>query len=154
MARYYKTNVDVLIKEIDGNYYIKNSLLYKDWAIPLDFFKELKTIRIKKNEFNRMLNDNWRNITDEWEYDGIWFKKLPNYTSMADTNNQPRHIVPDYHLPYEFIKVYHHGGVYYFYDVKYNGKGMLWDMRTMKEICWANIKNCAPILNKFTKEII
>lgn len=122
-------------------------------------FENLKKIEIKKQEFSRLMNLFFNNLKHEWEFEGVRYKKLPNFESnehFTCTNYEfaklPRH---KDHYGYSLFLVYHWGRVYYF-TWSYNGypQGQLIDIKTDKVVRWAKPKHCAPILNIETNKIV
>ncbi|MEO6304841.1 MAG: hypothetical protein ABIP51_16895 [Bacteroidia bacterium] len=154
--KFYKTNCEYLIQyNPDTKLHKIRNLVdkKKSNALTEEEFKTFEPVEIKRQEFSRLMNIFYKNIKDEWTYLGTNFRKLDNLED-DDWMKQPKH----YPLGWKFgtlVLVYHWGRAYYF-TWSYNGypQGQLVDIKTMHIVRWARPKNCAPIFNEKTKEII
>ncbi len=130
------------------------------YIITDDEFNQLEKKSIKTQEFSRLMNLFFKNVTNvTWVYSDVRYKKLPNFESNEydlitnyDYKDLPRH---DCGVYGNCILVYHWGRVYYF-TISYNGykQGQLLDVRTKSFVRWAQAKHCSPIKNLDTKKIM
>ena len=66
---------------IDGSdvYVHKNTIKKSDKRMSKVDFDELETTKIKKDEFNRLMNVYFRDIKETWTHDGEDFMSLDNF---------------------------------------------------------------------------
>lgn len=151
--KYYKTDCGKLIKfnEQTSKYRVTSSP--REFILQEDFIL-LNTKEIKLNEFSRLMNEHYSIVKDNWIYNGIKYQNLDTFGSSKYFIgvDVPFHTIPHNN---HVVLVYHWGKVYY-HTVSYNGdrNGQLFDIQTGQYVRWANIKNCSPILNMDTQQII
>ena len=169
--KFYETNKYLIKHNPDtGVYRIANFIgIDKDKRIlTKEQFNQLESKSLSKSNFNQKLNKYFRETEHEWIYDGIKFRKLDNFSNEVYGNRHIGWTTMPKHNPYDklpphkrgysnhpMILVYNQGRIYYF-NWSYGGyeQGQLYDPRTLEFAKWARPKNCAPIFNCETKEII
>lgn len=159
--KFYKDEQNRLIQynpETDI-YKIRNTISKEDKRINKEDFKNLKAKEIKRSEFSRFMNIFFKNVKHSWDYKNVSFRKLDNFEGN-EYSKMPKHFYSKensvgYNYYGDLIMVYHWGKVYYF-TWSYNGypQGQLIEPTTMQIVRWAKPKNCAPIFNEHTKEIL
>jgi hypothetical protein len=122
----------------------------------VDFLEaKLDLTEIKREEFSRLMNIYFKDIHEEWEYNGEHFRSLDNFTgegssliSNYDFKSLPKHDCGVYGT---CLLVYHCGRLYYF-TLSYNGykSGQLLDMKRQTAVRWAQAKHCAPIVKQLS----
>lgn len=152
--KYFKTEKCLITHKVGSEWYkIENCNEPLDLLNEEDFIS-LVAVQINKQEFARLMNIHFKNVTHHWKFDYTEYKKLPNF-EIGDKifNEMPRHEISKY---CDAILVYHWGRVYYFIlSGNYFPQGQLCNPFTKKTTGrWANIKNLAPIYNIGEKKIV
>lgn len=149
---YYKAN-DLLIQYnySTNTYFIRNRIGLKDSRITKEEFDKLNAIKIKKKEYDTLVNQYYNNTEDEWIYNNVKYKKINNFSEKDWYTKVPKHkkIRPGYFdLGDIFFIVYHLGKVYYCLP-NYGGMGrcILYDINTLQHCKWTSLKHCQPIFN-------
>lgn len=120
--------------------------------IPKNDFLYLTPVQISKRKFYEKLNLFYENVKDTWFHNGIRYKNEPNFEGYFDEriSTQPKHNIAGVR---NCILVYHHGSLKYAYQFS-KEKVLLFNFRTHKFESRTSIRNCAPIQNTSTKQII
>ena len=166
---YYKTECGkIIVHYRDNDIYVhKNNTKKVDKRISKEIFEKLKSTKIKKNDYNRMMNESFKDAHEEWTYKGHDYVSLDNFetdgrslsTNYIIGKDVPYHDInepgKDYYYLKHLILVYHQGKVYY-HTISYGGykTGQLVDVNTHKLVGWCQLKHCAPIFDKTIKKII
>lgn len=151
-------------KDKEGNLYTlnKEGQLVQDNLKVRKYSDNKDLIEISKQEHGKLLNEYFKNITHEWEYQGVKFRKLPNFESNGYNlpiypvkwSNMPKHKEEGVMFPMEYILVYYRGKVKGCYiNLNYYPRVQLFNLHETK-YRWTNITNVAPIQNMETKEVI
>jgi hypothetical protein len=164
--KYYTSN-DLLIKENPQTKIIRvcnrtNKINVDKYIITPEEFLEIPKQQIKLSKFNELLNNWYRGVKHEWEFNHKLFRKLDNFegnnhrisSNYILGKDIPFHNIPN--KPYfgKVILVYHCGKIYY-HTVSYNGypQGQLIDLKNFELVKWTRLKNCAPIFDVGLKKI-
>jgi len=144
---YYKTKV--LIIQYNHNtdtYFIRNRIGLIDSRLAKEQFDSLNAVKIKKIEYDTLVNKYYNNTEDEWIYNNVKYKKINNFSQQDWYNKIPKHTLGEHW--YWYFKVYHLGKVYYCLP-NYGGMGRscLYDVNTLKQCKWTALKHCQPIFN-------
>lgn len=166
---YYKTECGkIIVHYRDKDIYVhKNDIKKDDKSISKEYFETLKSTKIKKNDYNRMMNEWFKDIHDEWTYKGHDYVSKDNFktdgkslsTNYVIGRDVPFHDInepgEDYYYLKHLILVYRQGKVYY-HTISYGGykTGQLVDVNTHKLVGWCQLKHCAPVFDKTIKKII
>jgi hypothetical protein len=159
--KYYKTDKFLIIFNPETKVArIKNNVGMKSSILPFEEFQNLEKTEIKKNKFFELLNIYFKSVKDKWVFEYTPYRKLDNFEvdSIGSPSNYQWKNIPKHNMGGyigDVILVYHHGRVYYF-SWSYGGypQGQLFDIKTKEFVQWCKPKNCAPILNEDTKEIV
>lgn len=168
MKHIYKSECGkIIVHYVESGYYVQKNTTETNKVISKEDFDKLVVSKVKKNNYYRMMNEYFKNIHDEWTYNGHDFVSKDNfkfengnysanYTLGKDIPfhnlNKPGE---DFYYLKNLIAVYHQGKVYY-HTISYNGydQGQLIDPKTHKFVGWCKLKHCAPIFDKTLKKII
>lgn len=165
IKRYYKTEDGKLISfnSTTNVYKWRNTIEKIDKRISTEDFQNLKTQELKLNEFSRLMNNFFKNVKHEWEYEGVKYRAIDNFESSKhafSTNyilgkDIPFHSFEQLKYIGQVIMVYHWGKVYY-HTISYGGypQGQLINPKTFDIVRWCQLKHCRPIFNTQTKKII
>lgn len=149
---FYITDKGIVVRDNDS---IRVKSTFIRTHLSEEEFVSSNPIKINKNVYLAKLNE-WFSITKhEWEFNGVKFKKLPNFEKNSNLVNIPRHDLDAICFESCMIVLYH-GRLYYtFISGNYYPQMQLIDFYTKKLTGkWTNIKNLAPIFNCETKQII
>lgn len=156
MREYYNTP-DGKIITIGCDKTIVHQNVFPRVIISLDDFNALDKNKIKSHKANEILNNYYKNINDTWLYNNGKYKKMPNFEKIDGkiNGNYPSLPFHDIHVYGKCYLVWHRGKVYY-HSISYNGcdNGHLIDTKTMNSVKWCSLKNCAPIKNLQTGELM
>ena len=142
MIQYFKLGKDLYrVNSEYPEFYRKNKIKIED---KLEFSNLEK---IGKIEYNRLMNERYKTIHERWEFNGEFFKNLSCFETFEEYLQLKR-----IETKYYFTRtVYHQGDVYQSFD---NGDGKLILMQNGEWVKRTSYRNCAPIQNIKTKEII
>lgn len=152
MHYYQAKNKLIQYSPIHNTYRIMNTL-DKNNLLSKEEFNSLEPKQLDKDLFYKLMNQYYRDIKLEWEFEGERFRKLDNFdkkgnSSGINVKDLPHHTVEIYK---NAKLVFYRGLVYYLLHeyprcILYftNGKGCI---RT-------SITNIAPIFNVTKKEIV
>ncbi len=158
--KYYKT--DELLIQLNpdtGIYRVKNTVAKGNKTITKEEFELLGAIQIKKEKFCELMNNFFRHIKHEWEFEHSSYKKLDNFDKNGKSSGFSYWDLPEHSQGRDYLDtlrlVYHWGRVYYFlYGGNYCPRGQLLDIKTLKLLQWAHIKNVAPLFNTDIKSLV
>lgn len=166
--KYFKVNTDLYeFNSSENCYKQKNVISFLCPKYNKEDFFNLNPIKIKKQEFCRLMNIYFKGVKHEWKYylnnDECEFKKIDNFETKdysLSTNyvlgvDVPYHVIPGKEYLGNLIIVYHWGRIYY-HTISYNGypQGQLITIKEHKLVRWAKLKHCSPVFNKTTKKIM
>lgn len=142
---YYKTDKLIIQYNHETNtYFIRNRIGLIDSRITKEEFNSLNVTKIKKKEYDTLVNQYYNNTEDEWVYNNVKYKKINNFSQQDWYSKIPKH-KDNYGW---YFKVYHLGKVYYCLP-NYGGmrRSILYDVNTLKHCKWTALKHCQPIFN-------
>lgn len=116
-------------------------------TITSDFILDYNYVAISKNIFNKIINQYYKEVKEEWEFEGEIYKNLDLLTSEDEYLKLPLHVYNGLNVR----MVYHQSHVFFSY-IHHSGKLFL--ISTSNGSKWTSVKNVAPIFNKNTKQII
>lgn len=150
-------NPERKVARIRNNIGLDNSILSEEE------FNSLDKTKIRKTDFIGLLNYYFRHTKHEWVYESVPYKKLDNFELDGDGkllnynwDELPKHRIEQVNWwKGDLLHVYHQGKLYYFtWFFGGQDKGKLISPVTFEDLKWTRPKNCAPIFNKLTKQII
>ena len=143
---YFNTDIGLILKT-HGIYYLKSSKEKK--IISEEEFYLIHPLKISKAKYLQLLNKYWSEVDLEWEFLGVKYKKLPNFTLNYNFENLSFH-------DENIIIVLYQGKIYncHFNGLHFPRVQLTNFFHTPMIKKWTHIKNLAPILNCETNKII
>lgn len=156
-TEYFKSEEHLIRHNVEKDIYVISNTT-KPYIILREEFENIKPIQIKKMDFDCELNSYFRNLKEEWEFEGDRFRNLECFDNEGFSNEINVLTIPRINdIPFQsFIKIYHHGKVYHTL-INYSKRRMnlqLFDIKTNRFAKWTSITNCSPIFNINLKTVI
>jgi hypothetical protein len=159
MKYYIDKNGNLIQHNTDTDVFrVRNTTDKSKTIIPNDQIDLSTLTRLKKTKFCEFVNAYFKSVRLNWVFEGRRYKNLDNFDSNGNSygfkwTDLPLHEVDGY--AYSGLKIVcHWGRVYYFIcSGNYFPRGQLVEMKTLKIVQWADIKNCSPVFNYTTKKL-
>lgn len=159
---YYESGKLLLSHNLDTQVVrVRNIIGAKKLIFTMEEFDKMPKTLLKKERFNELLNNHFRNSREDWEKDGVKFRSMENFDTdkLGNLTNYTFSKLPKYYIDTkdyyaEVTLVYHQGRVYYMeWGTPGSERCRLIDAINYTLLKWVRPRNCSPVMN-LTKRCI